>query len=45
MMRDGLGEMELLLLDSGRRIGYRLQTQLMILHDVCGKWELCPQCN
>ena len=41
MMRDGLGEMELLLVDSDR---YRLQTD-DIARSGWYRWELCPQCN
>ena len=44
MMRDGLEEVELLLLDSDRRIGYHLQTD-DIVRNVWKKWELCLQCS
>jgi len=37
MMRDGLGETELLLLDSDRRIGYHLQTD--IARNVLKNWS------
>jgi len=38
MMRDGLGETELLLLDSDRRIGYHLQTD-DIARNVWKNWS------